>query len=139
MEKNEDKIKYLKTIAENIIVHYVKNNFKDVNKLETEIERIHKIKEESTISIENYIPGSPTRANNRDGRIKLLVKDKENISLDELNSFIETTIHEFSHSISKVNPKIVYVFLEEGFVTEMTAEAIRYFIENPIDIGEMKK
>ena len=139
MKTNEEKIKYLKTIADNIIIHYVKNNFKDANKLETEIERIHKIIEEAKITVENYIPGSPTNASNGVNGIKLYVKDKENISLHELNSFIEIIIHEFSHSISKVNPKIAYTFLEEGFITEMTAESIRYFIKNPIDIGEMKK
>ncbi len=139
METNEDKIKYLKTMAEQIIIHFLKNNFQDKNRLKTELERIHTIIEEATINIENYIPGSPTKASNGKKGIILYVKDKEKLSLVELNSFIETIIHEFYHSISRVNPKIEHIFLEEGYVTEITAETIRYVMENPIDIGEIKK
>ena len=43
METNEDKIEYLKKMSEGIIIHYLKNNFYDKDKLETEIERIHNI------------------------------------------------------------------------------------------------
>ena len=138
MEKNEDKIKYLKTIADGLITHYLKNNFPNATKLEKELDRIHTIIDEATITIKNYIPGSPTQASNGSKEITLYVKDKENISLDELKSSICNMIHEFYHSISG-HHKIDYIFLEEGYVTEITAETIRYAIENPIDIGNINK
>lgn len=138
MEKNEDKIKYLKTIADSLITHYLKNNFPNAIKLEKELDRIHAIIDEVTITIENYIPGSPTQAGNNSKGITLYVKDKENISLNELRSFIDIIIHEFYHSISGCH-KIDYIFLEEGYVTEITAETIRYAIENPIDIDNINK
>ena len=138
MEKNEDKIKYLKTIADSLITHYLKNNFPNATKLEKELDRIHTIIDEATITIKNYIPGSPTQASNGSKEITLYVKDKENISLDELKSSICNMIHEFYHSISGRH-KFDYIFLEEGYVTEITAETIRYAIENPIDIGNINK
>lgn len=139
METNEDKIEYLKKISEGIIIHYLKNNFYDKDKLETEIERIQNIIKDAKVSIRNYIPGSPTRGSNGNDGIKIYVEDKDNISLEELDTFIAIIIHEFYHSISKVNPKINYIFLEEGYVSQITAETIRYVIDDPTEIGDIKK
>lgn len=141
MKKNEYIIKYLKILSDKLITHYLRNNFHNESQIEEEIERVHEIIEKTKISIENYIPGTPTRALNcrEKGIIILYVNDKNNISQEELNNFIVIIIHEFYHSISKVIPKRNNEFLEEGYVTEITAETLRYAMNNPIEIGNKKK
>ena len=124
------------SIAQSLIMHYIKQNYSNKTNIEQEIDRVNSIFEGLDISVENKIPGSPTVAmNHGNGKITLRFYDKDNISEKEIIQAIETIIHEIYHSISK--RKEGNLFFEEGYVTYITAETVRYAIDNPIDIPEV--
>lgn len=137
METNEDKITFLKIIAKTLIIHYLKNHIKDEEKISSQIERINRIFENTEVVFENVVLGSQiSGSNNGSGKITVSFYDKNNITPKEFNNAINTIIHEYYHSISD---KIDNIFLEEGYVTEITAETIRYAIEKPIDFDGITK
>ena len=99
--------------------------------IEEQLSRIEQELSSVQIVADNRISGSPTMASNdKKGKVTLRFRDKNNISDKEINNFLETIIHEFYHSVSKSNGKNNAVFLEEGYVTYITAKTIRHSIEN---------
>jgi len=125
-------------IAEAVIINYIQQNYSTKHNIDEEIKRIKNIFEGLDVSFEDIIPGVPTRATNYgNGKITLRFDDKNNISEEEMIEAIETLIHEYYHSISRREKGTL--FLEEGYVTYITAETVRYGIENPIEIGDVNR
>lgn len=125
-------------ITEAVIINYIQQNYSTKDNIDEEIKRIKNIFETIDVSFENIIPGVPTRATNHgNGKITLRFDDINNISEEEMSDAIETLIHEYYHSISKREKG--NLFLEEGYVTYITAETVRYGIDNPIEVGNVSR
>ena len=122
--------KSLIKIAETIILHYVKGKYFDRSNIEEEIIRIQEICNSLDVSIKSRV--SEVNGENRNGKIIIFFGDKEKPTEKEIINALGVLIHEIYHSISKREKG--NEFLEEGYVTYMTAETIRYAIDNPIEI-----
>lgn len=130
----DERIERLKGIAKNLIMNYLRERYGHKPGFDTEIARIDDLISNVQIELENIVPGTRTRATNfGNGKINLRFKDKENISDEEIEEILETMIHEFYHSVCKSEIGNS-VFLEEGYVTYITAETIRYAMERPVEI-----
>lgn len=130
----DERIESVREIAKRLIMHYIGERYKDMEGVGEELARIDELISSIKIIPENIVSGAMTRATNfGNGTINLRFKDKNNISDKEIEKILETMIHEFYHSISK-SKKERYIFLEEGYVTYITAETIRYAMEHPIEI-----
>lgn len=130
----DERIESVREIAKRLIMHYIGERYKDMEGIGEELARIDELISGIKIIPENIVPGALTRATNfGNGTINLRFKDKNDISDKEIEKIIETMIHEFYHSVSK-SKKERYIFLEEGYVTYITAETIRYAMEHPIEI-----
>lgn len=131
----DERIEELREIAKTLVLHYVGEKYKDKEGIGDELNRIDEAINAIKIVPENLVPGSPTRASNdKDGKVTLRFKDKTNITDKEIDDFLETLVHEFYHSVCKTEKGMGAVFLEEGYVTYITAESIRYAMENPPEI-----
>lgn len=123
------------TIAKSLISNYISQTYSDKDNIHEELARINDIFENLDISFKTIQPGMPTRAiNHGKGKVSLYFDDKDNVSEAELINSIEILIHEVYHSISDKPNLSQVVFLEEGYVTLITAETIRYAIDNPPQI-----
>ena len=133
-EKNvvvDERIERLRGTAKALIINYIKDMYGDREGVDSNISRIEQELSAVNIIPENRISGSPTLASNdKKGNVTLRFKDKDNISDEEINDFLETIIHEFYHTVSKSDGKENAVFLEEGFVTYITAKTIRHSVEH---------
>ena len=128
MDKNS-----LVKVVEMLILHYVKGKYSDRSNIEEEISRIQEICNSLDVSFENRKRGfGGIAANLGDGKIIICFYDKDNPTEDELIQVLGVLIHEVYHSISKYEKE--NIFLDEGYVTYITAETIRYAIDNPIEI-----
>lgn len=141
----DERIEKLRHIAKSLIIHYIRETYGDKDGINEHLTRINEDLDSVKIIAENRISGSPTLASNdQKGKITLRFKDKDNISDDEINDFLGTLIHEFYHTVSKSRGKDNAVFLEEGFVTYVTAKTVRRSIENMteidgVDIEQLKE
>lgn len=137
-EKNvvaDERIEQLRVIAKTLIINYLKEMYGDKSGIDEKISIIEQELSDVKIIADNRISGSPTLASNdKKGKITLRFKDKDNISDEEISGFLETLIHEFYHTVSKSNGKGNSIFLEEGFVTYITAKTIRYAITHTPEI-----
>ena len=128
------KIENLRSIAKKLIVYYIQNNSYNKNISNDEIERIIEIINHIPISIRENKSIFSTKGLYDGKKIIIDVNDINKFIFEEINSVILTLIHELYHAISKNNFERQEHFLEEGYITEITAETIRYAIENSLTI-----
>lgn len=132
------------TVARAIIVHYLESNYfkqnpheetnnaLEASRFEEELQRIDEIFSDIEIILEEEDSKKKYLGlNHGDNKIEIVVKDINNITLQELLKTISVIIHEVYHSVSKLSK---YALLEEGYVSLITSQTIRYSIDNPIDI-----
>lgn len=99
--------------------------------IEAELERIESQIDSQNIVVKQLIPGSPTHASNDGhGTISLRYLDANNISENEIEEHLSTLVHEFYHTVSKTPNEEKVTFLEEGYVTYITAQSIRYALND---------
>lgn len=124
------------TIAKSIILHYIKQNYSDKDNINQVLERVNEIFNKLKVSYIRVPGGSTMRGLNKgDGKISLIFEGEKDILESDEMEMISTLVHEIYHSISNEELGEKCLFLEEGFVTYLTAETIRYAIENPIEIS----
>lgn len=136
---DDERIENLRRIAISLIKNYIGSVYGEKDGIQEELDRIENELSNVEFTKTNRVAGSPTRASNdKEGHINFNFQNIDNISDAEIDDLLETVVHEFYHSVSK-NMSMSNVFLEEGFVTYITAKTIRYSIDNTPDINGIDK
>lgn len=138
LEKNNISNKLIET-SKILIIHYYKKQHPNYPNLDKEIQRIEDIANKIDFKFVTKKDGQSIRAihSSEDNSIRYYVD--ENFDLSDtflLYSTIPTIIHELQHAISNEN-KTGALFIEEGIVSYLSADIIRYFLLNPIEIPEL--
>lgn len=133
---DDERIERLRRVAISLIKNYISSMYGEKDGIAEEIDRIENEFSRVEFIKRNIVAGSPTMASNdRKGHIDFYFQDVDNISDAEIDELLGTLVHEFYHSVSRSKP----AFLEEGFVTYITAKTIRYSIDNMPDIEGVDK
>ena len=137
----KNKKEFIIHMAHNLIIHYLTS----VQLPEEEIKRVKQILDTTEVRFEKIIPKRLVSGENFGDKITIYVNDVDNITDKELYQAIMSIVHEYYHSISKERQKMRalhkkdYIFLEEGYVTLMTAKTIRHAISNPFEFEDASK
>lgn len=135
LENNNISKKLIET-SKLLIIHYFKNEHANYPNIETEIQRINDISNNINFNFIPYKNSQSTQAehSSKDNLINYFVDENLDLSdISVLYSAVPTIVHELLHAISNEN-KDGSIFIEEGMVSYLSANIIRYFISNPIEI-----
>ncbi len=135
--ENNSISKKLIEISKILTIHYFKNKHSNYPNIETEIQRINDISNNINFNFIASKNNQSTQAehSSKDNSINYFVD--ENLDLSDISVLYPAApsiIHELLHAISNENKEDGTLFVEEGMVSYVTANIIRYFISNPIKI-----
>lgn len=135
--ENNSISKKLIEISKILTIHYFKNKHSNYPNIETEIQRINDISNNINFNFIASKNNQSTQAehSSKDNSINYFVD--ENLDLSDISVLypaVPSIIHELLHAISNENKEDGTLFVEEGMVSYVTANIIRYFISNPIKI-----
>lgn len=135
--ENNNISKKLIEISKLLIIHYLKNEHANYPNIETEIQRINDISNNIKLNFIVSKNNQSTRAehSSKDNSINYFVAENLDLSdISVLYTAVPTIVHELLHAISNENKEAGSIFIEEGMVSYLSANIIRYFISNPIEI-----